>query len=77
MPDLDQHRDPATWDAARNIGKMYCGAATVANVLSYLHHEGFEDIDVPDIDFEPIDIRPLTGAARMRAIIHNDRGRCE
>ena len=32
MPDLDQHRDPATWDAARNIGKMYCGATTVANV---------------------------------------------
>ena len=72
MPDLDQRRTPTTWDASRNNGRMYCGPTTAANILSYLHHEGVEDVDVPDIDFEPIPTASLSGLELHRARIQNE-----
>ena len=66
VPDLDQQRDPVTWDASRNNGRMYCGPASAANLLSYYMHEGYTDVDAPTIDFEPSDSDSLTrwGEAR-------------
>jgi len=60
MPDLDQQRDPDTWETNRNMGRMYCGPTSAANVLSYFVQEGYEDIDAPTVDFEPLDSEELS-----------------
>jgi len=73
MPDLDQRRAPSTWDASRNEGRMYCGPTSAANILSYLQHEGYEDVDAPDVDFEPIDTSSLEDRALFLAKIDNER----
>jgi hypothetical protein len=60
MPDLDQQRTPTQWDTNRNGGRMYCGPASAANILSYFYHEGYSGIDAPSTDFEPLDSDSLT-----------------
>jgi len=60
MPDLDQKRLASTWHDNRNSGRMYCGPTSAANVLNYFVHEGFEGVDSPSTDFEPIPEDSLT-----------------
>ena len=69
MPDLDQRRDTPNWSEDRNEGRMYCGPAASANLLSYLVREGYPGVSAPTTDLEPVIADGLIGRELLRASI--------